>query len=94
VREDDLRGRAAPPPLRRLMEFEVARARALFAEGIGLAGRLEGRARWMVAAFSAGGIAVLDALARQGYDPLVRRASLSGARKAGLLLGTLWGRTV
>lgn len=90
VREDDLRGAAASPPLRRLMAFEVSRARALFAEGLGLADRLEGRARWMVAAFSAGGIAVLDVLAGQGYDPLVRRPALSGARKARLLLATGW----
>lgn len=91
VGEADLALETASPDLRRLVAFEVARARALFAEGAPLVDRLEGRARWAVAAFLAGGLAVLDALADQGYDPLAQRPEISGAAKRRLLARTGWG---
>ncbi len=90
VSEAELSGKPASAEFRRLMTFEVSRARALFAEGLGLVDRLQGRGRWMVACFSAGGLAVLDAVAAQGYDTLSRRPTLSGAAKAGILAGTGW----
>ena len=86
VSEADLASRPAPEAFRRLMAYEVSRARGLFTEGLALLDGLEGRPRWTIAAFSAGGLAVLDAIAGQGYDVLGRRPALSGARKAGLLL--------
>ncbi len=94
VSEADLAREGAAPAVRTLMAFEVARARALFAEGAPLVASLEGRARWPVAAFIAGGLAVLDALAAQGYDYVPRPALSSGDKRrillrtsAGLLLG-------
>lgn len=89
VTEADLTQVPASKPVRDLMAFETARARALFAEGLGLLDLLQGRARWMVAAFSAGGLAILDALAAQDYAPSPRPA-LTGTAKRCLLLGTGW----
>jgi squalene synthase HpnC len=56
---------------RALIAFEVARARHLLAEGYPLVASLRGWARVAVAAFVAGGVATLDALADAGFDPLV-----------------------
>ncbi len=64
---------SAPPArtaLRGLMIFECARARELLHEGAPLLGRLNGRCRWAVAGFWAGGLAALDGLVEQGFDPL------------------------
>ena len=64
----------SPPParaaLRGLMIFECARARKLLHDGGPLLSRLNGRCRWAVAGFWAGGLAALDGLAAQGFDPL------------------------
>ena len=90
VSEAEIAGGTASDSFRKLMAFEVSRARALFAEGLGLPDLLHGRGRWMVAAFSAGGLAVLDAIQGQGYDTLSKRPSLSGTGKARLLAVTGW----
>jgi squalene synthase HpnC len=70
----DVRRLSAPPPappaLRGLMAFEVARARRILDEGAPLVASLAGRARWAVAGFWAGGQAALDAVAERGFDPL------------------------
>ena len=76
---------------RRLMAFEVDRARGMFEEGLKLVDMLDGRIRLDVALFTAGGAAVLRAIEEQGYDVLTRRPSLSRARKALLFLST-WAR--
>jgi squalene synthase HpnC len=48
---------------KRLMSFEIARARALLDEGAPLVGTLRGRARLAIAGYVGGGRAALDALA-------------------------------
>ena len=64
----------SPPPartaLRGLMIFECARARKLLYDGAPLLGRLNGRCRWAVAGFWAGGLAALDGVVEQEFDPL------------------------
>jgi squalene synthase HpnC len=63
----------APRPtdaFRRLMAFEVERARALLDEGAPLAGTLRGRPMWAVAAFVAGGRSALGAIVAADYDVL------------------------
>ncbi|MBF6601115.1 MAG: squalene synthase HpnC [Dehalococcoidia bacterium] len=66
---------------RRLMRFEVQRARALFAEGAALEPLVDRRARTDVRLFRLGGEAVLDAIARAGYDTLSRRPRVAKAKK-------------
>jgi squalene synthase HpnC len=70
--EVDLKASAASPALRRLMAFEVQRARKLLREGEPLAGSLRGGARLAIAGFVAGGRAALDGIAAQDFDVLAR----------------------
>jgi len=74
---------------RQLMAFEVDRAMTLFREGAALVETLDGIVRRDVALFTRGGVAVLKAIQRQGYDVLRSRPALSRAHKARLLLATL-----
>jgi squalene synthase HpnC len=60
----------ASRPLRALLAFEAARARRLLEDGAPLVLSLQGRSRWAVAGFWAGGAAALDAVAARGFDPL------------------------
>jgi squalene synthase HpnC len=59
-------------PFRRLMAFELERAREVLREGLPLVRSLRGRQRLAVAAFAGGGFAALDAVERSGYDVLDR----------------------
>jgi squalene synthase HpnC len=72
VGERDLHAESAAPPLRALMAFEVARARALLLAGAPLTRRLRGRQGLAVALFVAGGLAALDAIERARCDVLAR----------------------
>ncbi len=65
-----LRAPTAPTPLRTLLAFEVARARALLAAGAPLLATLRGRHRIAVAGFIGGGRAALDAIERAQWDVL------------------------
>jgi squalene synthase HpnC len=56
-------GEVGSAAYRRLLAFEIARARALLDEGAPLIGTLRGRARLAVAGYVGGGRAALDALA-------------------------------
>ena len=71
---------------RQLMAFQVDRATELFREGAALVETLKGPARFDVALFTRGGVAVLDAIRRQQYNVLSRRPHLSKAAKARLFL--------
>ncbi len=84
--EEDLLARICDERFRRLMAFEVRRARELFAEGLKLAGLVAGRLRLDIKLFNLGGLAVLDAIEAIGYDVLHRRPTLSKGRKALLAL--------
>jgi squalene synthase HpnC len=76
--------------LRELLAFEVARTRALLAEGLPLIATLRGRQRLAVAAFAGGAHAALDAIEGADYDVLAGAPRASGARRltatAGLLV--------
>lgn len=68
--EQDLTAAHASPRLRRLMAFEVDRARAMIDSGAPLVGALRGAARVAVAGYVAGGRAALRAIAAADYDVL------------------------
>jgi squalene synthase HpnC len=59
-------------PFRKLMAFEVERAREVLREGLPLVRSLRGRRRLAIAAFAGGGFAALDAVERSGFDVLDR----------------------
>ena len=86
--EEELAGGAFNDNFRRLLAFQVERAMGLFREGAVLVATLEGPAKLDVALFTRGGVAVLDAIRKQGYDVLSVRPTLSKGRKASLFLST------
>jgi squalene synthase HpnC len=88
VRPEELGGAGpASPAFRRLMAFEVDRARDLVRRGWPLVRALGGRAGLAVAAFAAGGLSGLDAIARGGYDVLLDSPRPSPGRR-------VWALTV
>jgi len=79
----DLAAESAGAPVRALIAFEVARARALLDTGAPLIGSLRGAARAAVAGYVAGGRAALAAIAAADYDvlrgtPVARRRRVAG----------------
>jgi squalene synthase HpnC len=88
-RETDLLERRFDGRFRELMAFQVERTRELFHRGLALIPTVRGRLKYDLRLFSLGGLAVLDAIERIGYDVLHRRPKLSRARKASLVLRAL-----
>ena len=87
--EEQLAGGVVDNGFRNLMAFQVRRARDLFLKGMKLVDTIDGRIKLDIALFSLGGIKVLDAIERQGYDVLSRRPALSKLAKVRLMLGTI-----
>jgi len=81
VSEDDLRSRRVTPDFRRLMAFEVQRARDYFDDGLELIGVVSGRLRADLRVLTLSGLAALDEIARRGHDVLTSRPTLSRRRK-------------
>jgi squalene synthase HpnC len=70
VTEDDLARPSAGDDVKRLMDFQVRRARQLLEEGAPLAGMLSGAARLAISGYIAGGRATLKAIEDAGFDVL------------------------
>jgi squalene synthase HpnC len=94
VDEAELGTRSATGAFRRLMAFEVSRARALIDRGAPLIRTLHGRSALAVALFVSGGRAALAAIERADYDVLGRRPRPGRAARAIMLLRTLTAREV
>jgi squalene synthase HpnC len=95
VGEDDLRRAPASEAVRRLVEHEVERARGHLLDGEPLHRFVPRRVALDLRMFSAGGLALCDAIARQGYDTLSRRPApgrLGRARIAAAALRRAVGR--
>jgi squalene synthase HpnC len=90
--ESELGAPHASEAVRRVIAFEVERARGLLVEGMPLLASLRGRPRLAVAAFSAGGTAALDAIERAGFDVLAGAPQASNARRLRALAATLTRR--
>lgn len=73
VSEADLRRPTASQSVRRLLALEVERARDRLLAGEPLHRFVPRRVALDLRMFSAGGLALCDAIARQGYDTLARR---------------------
>lgn len=76
VSEDDIRHGRTGRAWDALMGFEVARARALMLDGAPLATRLPGRIGWELRLVMQGGLRVLEAIERAGYDVFGHRPQL------------------
>ncbi|MCX6095049.1 MAG: squalene synthase HpnC, partial [Candidatus Bipolaricaulota bacterium] len=92
VRDEDLAAATALDPVRRLLKFQVERARGYFAHGLPLLDRVSGHLCVDLALFSRGGLAILDRIERQDYDTLSRRPTVGKFEKVGILLSTLVSR--
>lgn len=90
VREHDLRRERVTPALRGLVAFEVGRARGWLERGAPLAGVVPRSVGIDLRMFTAGGRAVCDAIARQGYDTLRRRPAPGRAGRARIAASVLW----
>jgi squalene synthase HpnC len=92
VNEADLAQRRSTPQFRSLMEFEVTRAREWFERGLPLAQQVNRELALDIELFSRGGVAILDAIARQDYDVLSRRPVIATPRKLWLVLRAAMGK--
>ncbi len=86
VDEETIRTRRPTGAFRRLMHFEVERARTLFAEGRKLEKLVDRRARTDLRLFRLGGEAILDAIAAARYDVLSARPAIPKRKKAWMAL--------
>ena len=92
VSDEQIAARRFTPEFARLVEFEVNRARALLVAGQPLVERIPGPLAVDVDLFSRGGLAILDAIERQGFDVLSARPSLGKWKKLGLLARAMVSR--
>jgi phytoene synthase len=76
VAEEDILRRATSADFRRLMAFQVDRARALMREGAPLGRALPGRIGMEIRVIVAGGLAILDKIEAAAYDVFNRRPAL------------------
>ena len=83
--ERDLAQRRATPQFLAMMEFEVERARDWFQRGLPLIKQVDRRLALDIELFSRGGLAILDAIERQGFDVLKSRPAISKRRKIWLV---------
>ncbi len=72
-----------------LMKELIARARGLFVAGLPLARMVDAKLRIDIELFSRGGMAILDAIEKSGYNTLQQRPALSKATKLRLVAGAL-----
>ena len=89
VDESDLDAPTASRDVRKLIRFQVRRAREYFREGFPLIDRVDGALRTDLRLFTLGGLAVLDAIERRRYDVLASRPRLSKVDKMRLGLRAL-----
>lgn len=78
--------------MRSLMEFLVADARARLTRGVNIAKLVDRDLAATLSLFAAGGQAILDAIAAQGYDTLTSRPVVSKTAKLRLLGGAFAGK--
>jgi len=92
VSEGDITAGHATPSFLEMMKFEVARAREWFHEGLPLARMVDKHLATDIELFSRGGLEVLNAIERQGYDVLTRRPAISKPRKLWLVARAALGK--
>ena len=85
VAESDIVERRFSEKYVSMMKDLIARTRAIFNEGLPLARMVDSRLSIDLEMFSRGGLAVLDAIERSGYDTLHHRPSISKVKQAWLL---------
>jgi squalene synthase HpnC len=92
VTEDDIAQRTATPEFVDMMRFEVERAREWFARGLPLAKMVDKQLALDIELFSRGGLEILNAIERQGFDVLRWRPVISKPRKLWLVARAAVGK--
>jgi squalene synthase HpnC len=92
VGEEYIANGIVTPEFRRLMHCEVDYARTLFEEGLPLIGNVNRDLALDLDLFSRGGLEILRAIERRGYDVLTARPSISKGTKLALLLRAVCGK--
>jgi squalene synthase HpnC len=87
--EEDIVGRRFDGRYVSLLKELIARTRELFAAGMPLAESVDSALRVDIEMFSRGGLAVLDAIERIGYNTLEHRPSIPKSKQLRLLAGAL-----
>jgi phytoene/squalene synthetase len=84
--EADLIAGQASEIVKRVFADLVLRAQSLFERGLPLADTLDRRLAIDIELFSRGGMAILDNIREQNFDPIRARPRVSNAQRLGLLL--------
>jgi len=92
VSEDDIAQSRATPAFLEMMKFEVARAREWFHKGLPLTEMVDKHLAIDIELFSRGGLEILNAIERQGYDVLTCRPAISKLRKLWLVARAARGK--
>ena len=92
--EQEITGRKFSPRYVALMKDLIARNRGLFLAGAPLAHQVDARLLVDIEMFSRGGIALLDAIERTGYNTLEHRPALSKWKQLRLLGGALGSKAL
>jgi squalene synthase HpnC len=92
VSEEQIAESVATPEFRGLMRCEVDHARSLFEQGLPLISRVHRQLALDLDLFSRGGLEILRAIERQGYDVLSSRPAISKRRKLALMLRAVCGK--
>jgi squalene synthase HpnC len=87
----DLERGIATEAFRRLMEFEVARARQLMVNGKPLCAAVNGRLALELRAIWLGGMKILERIQKNEYDVFLRRPTITSADKFGILYRSMTG---
>jgi squalene synthase HpnC len=90
--EDTIADGRATPEFRALMRYEVNYARSLFEQGLPLIKMVNRDLALDLDLFSRGGLEILRAIERRGYDVLSARPAISKGRKLALLLRAVSGK--
>ena len=92
VSENDIAERRTTPAFLEMMKFEVERAREWFRNGLPLAKMVDRHLAIDIELFSRGGLEILNAIERLGYDVLAQRPVISGPRKLQLVARAALGK--
>ena len=84
---DDLKRRGASDRVKRLMKFEVERARQMFARGKPLCTSVSGRLGLELRSVWLGGMRILDHIEQNGYDVFSGKPVITSTDKLKILLG-------
>lgn len=92
VSEDDIAKKQNTPAFRKLMKFEVERARDWFRQGLPLISQVNRELAIDLDLFSRGGLEILNAIEKQDYAVLGNRPSISKSRKLALVARAAMGK--